>query len=129
VPFTLVMGLQLPIVVVAIGFLFRVGLESLSSTPLMNLLMEIVSPGDRGAMSGVRLVTSYGAQAVAGAVGGWLVVSGGYPWLFGIAAICQLLAGLSVWVLFRRREAALETHGGHKFPAPDAVLPSDEAAP
>jgi MFS family permease len=129
VPLTLVMGLPLPLAVVATAFLLRVGLESLSSTPLMNLLMEIVSPVDRGAMSGVRLVTSYGAQAVAGTFGGWLVVRGGYGWLFGIAALCQMVAGCSVWALFRRREKTLETHGNRQATALDTPMPPEEATP
>jgi MFS family permease len=108
-PLTLVIGLRLPLAIIALVFLLRIGLESLAGTPLMNLLMEIVAPADRGAMSGVRLVSSYGAQALAGGLGGWMVVRGGYGWLFGIAALFQVLAGSTVWLLFRRHEAALET--------------------
>jgi MFS family permease len=128
-PLTLMMGLRLPLAIIAVAFLFRVGLESLSSTPLMNLLMEIVSPADRGVMSGVRLVTSYGAQAVAGAIGGWLVVGSGYGWLFGIAAVCQLLAGCSIWLLFRRREQTLESSVIQPASQSDAPLAAEDALP
>jgi hypothetical protein len=107
--FTLAMGLHLPLALVAVFFLIRVALEWLAQTPLMNLVMVIVNPADRGAMSGVRLVTNYGAQAIAGAVGGWMVVHAGYTWLFAAAAGLQLLTGLSVWVLFNARQVALET--------------------
>lgn len=107
-PLTFIMGLPLPLLPIAIVFLLRVGMEWLASTPLMNLMMEIVSPADRGAMSGVRLVTNYGAQALAGGVGGWLVVHAGYMWLFAAAAAIQVIAGGAVWLLFHKKQ---ESHG------------------
>jgi MFS family permease len=105
---TLAMGLRLPLLLVAVFFLLRVALEWLAQTPLMNLIMVIVNPADRGAMSGVRLVTNYGAQALAGAVGGWVVVNAGYTWLFALAAGLQLITGVGVWVLFNAQRVALE---------------------
>jgi MFS family permease len=101
VPLTFSLGLRLPLAAVVIVLLLKVGIDWLATTPLMNLLMEVVSPADRGAMSGVRLITNYGAQAVAGAWGGWLVVGAGYTWLFTAAAGCQLLAACTIWILFR----------------------------
>jgi predicted MFS family arabinose efflux permease len=106
---TLVMGLPVSLGLVAVVFLLRVGLEWLALTPFMNLVMEIVPPADRGAMSGVRLITNYGAQALAGALGGWLVVNTGYAWLFAAAAAVQLVTGFAVWALFHTRRVALET--------------------
>lgn len=106
---TLVMGLPVSLGLVAVVFLLRVGLEWLALTPFMNLVMEIVPPADRGAMSGVRLITNYGAQALAGALGGWLVVNTGYAWLFAAAAAVQLITGFAVWALFHTRRVALET--------------------
>jgi MFS family permease len=108
-PLTLLMGLPLTLGLIAIIFMVRVGLEWLALTPLMNLIMEVVDPVDRGAMSGVRLVTNYGAQALAGAAGGWVVVSAGYTSLFIIAALLQLLTGLMTWMLFNTKRVTLET--------------------
>lgn len=108
-PLLLAMGLPLPAAVVVATFLLRVGLETLALAPMMNLVMEIVPSGDRGAMSGVRLITNYGAQALAGAAGGWLVVTTGYIWLFALAAAVQLITGGLLWYLFRVRRPVLET--------------------
>lgn len=108
-PFVLVMGAPLGFPVVAVTFLIVVGLQWLSSTPLMNLVMEIVNPGDRGAMSGVRLITNYSAQALAGLIGGWVVIRAGYAQLFALAAIIQLVFGGTLWLLFRHRPEILET--------------------
>lgn len=108
-PLTFAMGLPIPLMAVSLIFLLKVGLQWLGNTPLMNLVMEVVSPNDRGTMSGIRLVTNYGAQALAGLAGGWLVVKAGYAWLFAVAAVMQLLFGSTVWLLFRPRQAQLET--------------------
>jgi MFS family permease len=108
-PLTLLMGLPIALGAIAAIFLLRVGLEWLAQTPLMNLIMEMVDPADRGAMSGVRLLTNYGAQALAGALGGWMVVNAGYGWLFATAAALQLLTGLTTWLLFNTKRVALET--------------------
>jgi MFS family permease len=75
----------------------------------MNLVMEAVDAEDRGAMSGIRLISSYGAQALAGIVGGWLVVNSGYNWLYGLAAGVQILAASTIYILFRNHRTSLET--------------------
>ncbi len=100
-PLAVIMGLPGALAVIVIAFLLRGALEWLATTPIQNLIMESVSPKDRGAMSGVRLITNYGAQALAGAVGGWLVVTAGYAWLFAVVAGIQLVAAGSIWMLFR----------------------------
>jgi MFS family permease len=105
-PFILAVGLPFPLIIVALLFLFSSGMERLGEAPLMNLVMEVVPVDDRGAMSGVRLISSYGAQALAGALGGWLVVRAGYSWLFALAAGVQLLAASAIWVLFRSRTSS-----------------------
>ncbi|MCC7353087.1 MAG: MFS transporter [Anaerolineae bacterium] len=107
-PLTLAMGLPLPLVVVP-AFLLSVGLARLMDTPLQNLLMEAVHPSDRGTMSGVRLITNYGAQALAGWLGGQLIVGYGYFSLFAAAAAITLAVALLVWTLFHSRESTLET--------------------
>ncbi|MDX1436322.1 MAG: MFS transporter [Anaerolineales bacterium] len=108
-PLTLMMGLPLALPIITILFLTKVGLEWLGNTPLMNLIMEVVAPEDRGTVSGVRLVTNYGAQSVAGIVGGLIVVQAGYTWLFVIAGLIQLVFGGSIWLLFHSKESSIET--------------------
>jgi MFS family permease len=100
-PFILAVGLPIPFALVAFIFLFSSGMERLGEAPLMNLVMEVVPVDDRGAMSGVRLISSYGSQALAGAIGGWLIIQAGYPWLFALAAGIQFLAAGAIWLLFR----------------------------
>lgn len=108
-PFIFAVGLPMPFLAIAIVFLFSAGMERLGEAPLMNLIMEAVPVDDRGAMSGVRLISSYGAQALAGVIGGWLVIQRGYAWLFTLAAAVQLGAALSIWLLFRSQSLNLET--------------------
>ncbi|HZQ07171.1 MAG TPA: MFS transporter [Anaerolineae bacterium] len=108
-PFTLAMGLAFPFLVVVLSFLISSGLLQFIGTPLQNLLMEVVEQNDRGLMSGVRLVTSYGAQALAGWLGGWLVIRAGYSVLFAVAAAVALGMAVLVWLLYRGRERELET--------------------
>jgi MFS family permease len=103
-PIILAIGLPVPFLLVVIAFLISVGLERMADLGLMNLIMVAVYPSDRGAMSGVRLITNYGAQAFAGILGGALILSAGYFWLFATAACVEILAGLMVWTLFNRRE-------------------------
>lgn len=110
-PFILAVGLPLPFLAIAVAFLFSAGMERLGEAPLMNLIMEAVPADDRGAMSGVRLISSYGAQALAGAIGGWLVTQMGYAWLFTSAAAIQLGAAFLIWLLFQSQPLALETSG------------------
>lgn len=108
-PFILIVGLPIPLFYISIAFLFSTGMERLGEAPLMNLVMEVVHAKDRGSMSGIRLISSYGAQALAGVIGGWLVVNTGYQWLFGLAAGVQILAASAVYLLFRTERASLET--------------------
>lgn len=108
-PLLVFVGLPLPLLLVSLAFLASVGLGRLGEAPLMNLVMEVVVAEDRGAMSGIRLISSYGAQAFAGLIGGWIVVNGGYRWLFVLAAATQFLAALAVYMLFRTQRASLET--------------------
>ena len=108
-PFIFVVGLPLPLLFISIAFLFSAGMERLGEAPLMNLVMEAVNAEDRGAMSGIRLISSYGAQALAGVVGGWIVVNTGYNWLFGLAAGMQILAASAIYILFRTHRTTLET--------------------
>jgi MFS family permease len=108
-PFIFVVGLPLPLLYISIAFLFSAGMERLGEAPLMNLVMEAVDAEDRGAMSGIRLISSYGAQALAGIVGGWLVVNSGYNWLYGLAAGLQILAASAIYILFRNHRISLET--------------------
>jgi MFS family permease len=108
-PLTIMMGLPVALPLIAILFLTKVGLQWLGNTPLMNLVMEVVAPEDRGTVSGVRLVTNYGAQSIAGILGGWIVIQAGYTWLFATAGIIQLIFGGSIWLLFHSKEGSLET--------------------
>ena len=108
-PFILAVGLPLPFGLISFLFLFSAGMERLGEAPLMNLVMEAVPPNDRGAMSGIRLISSYGAQALAGALGGWLIIRIGYSGLFTTAAGIQTLAAGAIWYFFRSRRQNLET--------------------
>jgi len=108
-PFILAVGLPLPFTLISLLFLFSSGMERLGEAPLMNLVMEAVPPDDRGAMSGIRLISSYGAQALAGALGGWLIIRIGYSGLFTSAAGIQALAAGGIWLLFRSKRQNLET--------------------
>jgi MFS family permease len=108
-PFIFAVGLPLPFTLISFLFLFSAGMERLGEAPLMNLVMEAVPPNDRGAMSGIRLISSYGAQALAGALGGWLIIRIGYSGLFTTAAGIQTLAAGAIWYFFRSRRQNLET--------------------
>jgi MFS family permease len=108
-PLLLLVGLQIPFAVIAITFLLIVGMGYLGDTTLMNLIMETVPPLDRGSMAGVRLITNYGAQALAGLIGGWIIIQAGYPWLFTAAAVLELSAATMIWLNFRSRKQTLET--------------------
>jgi MFS family permease len=107
-PIILSIGLPIPFIGVVIAFLFSVGLERMADLPLMNLIMVAVHPSDRGAMSGIRLIANYGAQALAGILGGVIIQSAGYFWLFAGAAAVEVLAGILIWALFSRRETFAE---------------------
>jgi MFS family permease len=107
-PIILAIGLPVPFLLVVIAFLLSVGIERMADLGLMNLIMVAVFPADRGAMSGIRLITNYGAQAFAGILGGALILSAGYSWLFATAACIEILAGVMVWTLFHRRETFSE---------------------
>ena len=106
-PFLIAVGLEVPLAFVAAAFLVTAGMERLAEAPIMNLVMEAVEPTDRGAMSGIRLVCTYSSQAIAGAVGGWIVVDLGYSSLFVLAAGVVLLAACGLWFLFHESPAWL----------------------
>jgi MFS family permease len=108
-PFILMVGIPFTFLFVAVMFLVEVGLNQIGNTPLMNLIMEVVPPNERGAMSGIRLITNYGAQALAGIAGGQIVLRFGYTWLFTLAAGIQVFTGVSIWFLFRGWVQKLET--------------------
>jgi MFS family permease len=101
--FLISMGLPIPFLGIAFSFLFSVGIERMGDVPLMNLVMVTVSPSDRGSMSGLRLITNYGAQALAGLLASVLIRQAGYLSLFAVAAGVNFLAGLMIWKSFHRR--------------------------
>jgi MFS family permease len=107
-PIILSIGLPVSFFLVVAAFLVSVGIERMADLGLMNLIMVAVFPTDRGAMSGIRLIMNYGAQALAGILGGALILAVGYSWLFATAACVEILAGVMVWALFHRRETYTE---------------------
>lgn len=107
--FLLLMGFSLPALAITASYLISVSLERLADAPLQNMVMEMVPTQDRGAMSGIRLLTNYGVQAISGVVGGRILFHLGYSSLFFIAAAINLLTGVVIWVLFNKRQEELET--------------------
>jgi MFS family permease len=107
--FLLLMGFSLPALAIIAVYLISVSLERLADAPLQNMVMEMVPTQDRGTMSGIRLLTNYGVQAVSGVVGGRILFHLGYSSLFFIAAGINLLTGVVIWVLFNKRQDELET--------------------
>ena len=63
--------------------------------------MEVVSPRMRGTQGSVRVFFNFGGRAMAGVVGGFLIVQTGYGGLFTMAAIASVVAGLVAWLFFR----------------------------
>ncbi len=107
--FLLLMGFSLSALAIVASYLVSVSLERLADAPLQNMVMEMVPTQDRGAMSGVRLLTNYGVQAISGVVGGRILFHLGYSSLFFIAAGINLITGAVIWVLFNKRQEELET--------------------
>jgi MFS family permease len=98
------LGLPLPLGVAAPTFLLATGFSSLAAPLLQNLIMTSVQPSERGAMSGIRVMVSYGGQAIAGLLGGWLVTSLGYGGLFAAASVSNIALAATLRLLYRGRE-------------------------
>ena len=100
-PFLLLLGLPMPLGLTIFPFLLGYALFRANSILFFNLAMEVVSPRMRGTQGSVRVFFNFGGRALAGVLGGFLIVQTGYGGLFTMAAFASVVAGLVAWLFFR----------------------------
>ena len=103
--FLLLLGLPLPLLLIVPIFLTAFAF-SRSAPFYFTLIMEVVPPRQRGTQGSIRVTVNFMARALAGVVGGYLIVHTGYGGLFTLGAVGTIAAAVAAWAFFRRSPAA-----------------------
>lgn len=72
----------------------------------LNLIMEVVSPRQRGTQGSIRMFTEMFGRAAAGVVAGNLIARSGYGGLFTLGAVFTVGIAVALWAFFRHSPAA-----------------------
>ena len=105
-PFLFLLGLPLALPLAIVFFFTGFALFQANTTLFGNVVMEVVSPRERGRQASIRIFVNYLGYSLAGLLGGQIIVHLGYGSLFAVAAVASAIAGVACWLFFRHSPAA-----------------------